>query len=74
MKRPWIRGKDFFNFHGIKRTSSRRGLEKLGGEEFLGLFFLCDFLRKRRKRMRSLSRWWKGGKWVGCWGYFEEYK
>jgi hypothetical protein len=44
MTRPWIRGKDFHNFHLIKRTSSRRGDEKLGKEEFLGMvFFLCYF-------------------------------
>jgi hypothetical protein len=43
MKRPWIRGKDFHNFHWIKRTSSRRGHEKLGGEEFLGGLFLVLF-------------------------------
>jgi len=29
------------------------------------------FLRKWRRRMRSLNRWWKEGKWVGCLGYFE---
>ncbi len=33
----------FLNFHGTRRTSEKRGLEKLGGEEFLALFFLCDF-------------------------------
>jgi hypothetical protein len=43
MKRPWIGGKDFHNFHWTKRTSSRRGHEKLGEEEFVGVFFLCYF-------------------------------
>jgi hypothetical protein len=47
MKRPWIKRKDFHNFHWTKRTSSRRGHEKLKGEEFLGLVF-C-FLRRRGK-------------------------
>jgi hypothetical protein len=42
MKRPWIAGEDFLNFHGTRRTISR-GHEKLGRKEFLGLFFLCDF-------------------------------
>jgi len=46
MKRSWIGGEDFFNFHGTRRASGRRGLEKLGGEEFLGLFFLGDFFGK----------------------------
>jgi hypothetical protein len=69
MKRPWIRGKDFHNFHWTKKTSSRRGHEKLGGKEFLrGLFFLCCL---SWKRMMNFSRWWKKGKWVGCLGYFE---
>jgi hypothetical protein len=43
MKRPWITGEDFHNFHWTKRTSSRRGQEKLREEEFVGVFFLCDF-------------------------------
>jgi hypothetical protein len=30
MRRLWIRGKDFLNFHWTKKTSSRRGHEKLG--------------------------------------------
>jgi hypothetical protein len=34
MRRPWIRKKDFQNFHWTKRISSRRGYEKLGGKEF----------------------------------------
>jgi hypothetical protein len=45
MRRPWIRGKNFHNFHCTKRISVRRGHEKLAGEELwggllLGLFFL----------------------------------
>jgi hypothetical protein len=43
MKRPWIGNKDFHNFHWTKRTSSRRGHEKLGEEELMGVFLLCDF-------------------------------
>jgi len=30
------------------------------------------FLGKGMKRMMSLGRWWKEGKWVGCLGYFEK--
>jgi hypothetical protein len=43
MKRPWIRGKHFPNFHWTKRIISRRGHEKLGQEEFVGGLFLCYF-------------------------------
>jgi hypothetical protein len=73
MKRPWIRGKNFHNFHWTKTTSSRRGHEKLQEEEFHvgGLFIVFFFLGKGRKRMMSFSRWWKEGKWVRCLGYFE---
>jgi len=48
MRRPWIGGKDFHNFHWTKRTSSRRGPKKLGGKEFLGgLLLVLFFLEKR---------------------------
>jgi hypothetical protein len=30
MRRPWIKRKDFFNFHWTNKTSSRKGHEKLG--------------------------------------------
>jgi hypothetical protein len=51
MRRPWIRGKDFHNFHWTKRTSSRRGHEKLGEEEFGGgLFLVLFFLGRRGER------------------------
>jgi hypothetical protein len=43
MKRPWIGGKDFHNFHWTKRTSSRRCHEKLGEKEFGRVLFLCYF-------------------------------
>jgi hypothetical protein len=50
MKRSWIRGKDFHNFHWIKRTSSRKGHEKLGEDKFVGgLFLVLFFLRRRGK-------------------------
>jgi hypothetical protein len=72
MKRPWIGEKDFHHFHWTKRTSSKRGHEKLGEEEFVGGFFLVLlFFGKGRKRMMSLSRWWKEGGWVRCLGCFE---
>jgi len=50
MRRPWIGGKDFHNFHWTKRTSSRRGHEKLGGEEFLGGLFLMLFFWRRGEK------------------------
>jgi hypothetical protein len=31
MRRPLIGGEDFLNFHGTRRTSSKRVLEKLRG-------------------------------------------
>jgi hypothetical protein len=71
MRRPWIGREDFINFYGTRKTSSRKVFEKLGEEEFLEVFFLI-FLDEGRKRMKSLGRWWKGGEWVGCLGYFEE--
>ncbi len=43
MRRPWIGGKDFFNFHWTKKTSLRRGHEKLGKGGVRKVFFLCDF-------------------------------
>ncbi len=46
MRRPWIGGKDFHNFHWTKRTSSRRG-DKLGKNEFLGGFLLMKFFLRR---------------------------
>jgi hypothetical protein len=42
MRRPWIGGKDFHNFHWTKRISSRRGHAKLGEKDVWG-FFLCYF-------------------------------
>jgi hypothetical protein len=43
MRRPQIRGENFLNIHGTRKTNSRRNDEKFGGKEFLGVFFLCDF-------------------------------
>jgi hypothetical protein len=72
MRRPWIKGKDFHNFHWTKKTSSRRGHEKLGEKEFVrGLLLVLFFLGKGRRRMMGLSRWWKKGGWVRCLRYFE---
>jgi len=62
MKSPWIEGKNFHNFHWTKKTNSRKGHEKLGGDELLGGFFSCVvFPGRRRSRMMNLSRWWKEG-------------
>jgi len=75
MRRPWIGGKDFHNFHWTMRTNSGSGHEKLRGKEFWGKFFsYVVFLGRGRRRMMSLSRWWKEGEWVGCLGYFEKIK
>jgi hypothetical protein len=51
MRRPWIGGKNFHNFHWTKRTSSKRGHEKLREKEFVGgLLLVLFFLGKGRKR------------------------
>ncbi len=50
MKRPSIRGEDFLNSHGTKKTSERKGLEKLGGEEFLVVFSCVIFSWKGKER------------------------
>jgi hypothetical protein len=42
MRRPLIRKKDFHNFHWTRRTSSRRGHGKCGGEEFLSCVFSLE--------------------------------
>jgi len=57
------------DWRGTKRTSSRRGHKKLGGEEFLGFSSCVIFPGKGRKRMMSLRRWWKKGEWIECLGY-----
>jgi hypothetical protein len=46
-------------------------MKKLREEEFRGFFSCVIFLGKEKKRMMSLSRWWKVGEWVGCLGYFK---
>jgi hypothetical protein len=71
MRRPWIGMKDLHNFHWTKRTSSRRGHEKLGGRVFGGFSSCVIFFGKGRRRMMSLNRWWKEGEWVECLRYFE---
>jgi hypothetical protein len=55
MKKPWIGGKDFHNFYWIKRTSSY----ELGEKSLWGASSCVIFLGKERRRMMSLSRWWK---------------
>ncbi len=37
-----------------------------------GFLLVLVFLGKGKKRMMSLSRWWKEGEWVSCLGYFEK--
>jgi hypothetical protein len=43
MRRPWIGGKDFHNFHWTKKTISRKGDEKGEKKEFLESFSLVLF-------------------------------
>jgi hypothetical protein len=74
MRRPWIREEDFHNFHWTKKTSSKRGDEKLGEEGVWGSSSCVIFLGKGRRRLMNFSRWWKEGKWVGCLGYFKRIK
>jgi hypothetical protein len=47
MRRPWIGGKDFHNFHWTKRTSLRKGHEKLGEEDVWGFLLVLFFLGRR---------------------------
>jgi hypothetical protein len=46
-------------------------MKSLGKRSLWGVFSCVIFLGKERRRMMSLSRWWKEGKWVGCLGYFK---
>jgi hypothetical protein len=48
MRSAWIGGKDFHNFHWTKKTSSRKGHEKLGEEEFVGGLLLVLFFLGRK--------------------------
>jgi hypothetical protein len=59
---------------GQKKQVQRGVIKSLEKRNFWGVFFFCDFLGKGRRRMRSLSRWWKEGEWVGCLGYFKRIK
>jgi hypothetical protein len=43
-------------------------------KKMFGGLLLVIFLRKGRKRMMSISRWWKEGEWFRCLGYFERIK
>jgi hypothetical protein len=55
-----------------KKNKFKEGWWKVGERGVFGGSFSCViFLGKWRRRMRSLNRWWKEGKWVGCLGYFE---
>jgi hypothetical protein len=67
MRRPWIKGKDFLNFHWTKKISSRRGREKLGKRGVAEVFFWCDFFGKGKRKRTSFGRWWKEGEWIGGW-------
>jgi hypothetical protein len=72
MRASWIGVKDFHNLQWTKRTSSRKGDEKGEKGVFWGSYSCVIFLGKGRRRMMSLSRWWKKGGRVGCWGTLKE--
>jgi hypothetical protein len=56
-----------------QKEQTERGVIKSLGRRVGGGFSSCViFLGKGRRRMMSLSRWWKKGKWVGCLGYFKK--
>jgi hypothetical protein len=48
MRRPWIGGMDFHNFHWTKITSSKRGDEKLKKKKNWGVI-LCYFCWERKE-------------------------
>jgi len=50
MKRPWIREKDFHNFHWTKKIAQGGVMKSLGERSFEGVFFLCCFSWKRQKK------------------------
>jgi hypothetical protein len=50
MRRPWIGGEDFHNFHWKKRISLRRGQKKLREEEFVGVFVATLALGSRPRQ------------------------
>jgi hypothetical protein len=56
--RPWIEREDFFNSHGTRRTSKRRGLEKLKGEEFLVVSSCVIFFGKGKKGEEKDEEYW----------------
>jgi hypothetical protein len=60
------------NSHGIRIIRGKRGLEKLEGKEFLVVYSSVIFLGKGKRRMESIGKWWKGGKWVEFLGCFKE--
>jgi hypothetical protein len=52
MKGPWIKEKDFHNFHWTKKISSQRGFMKsLKEKKFVrGILFVLFFLGRRGKK------------------------
>ncbi len=64
MKRPWIGGEDFFNFHGTRRAN----LKSLEEKNFWVSSSCVIFLGKGRKGMKSLGRWWEGESGLDVWG------
>jgi hypothetical protein len=55
-------------------TTSIGQRKQVQGGGFGGSSKRVIFLGKGKRRMNSLSRWWKKGEWVGCLGYFKRIK
>ncbi len=56
IRRPWIRRKDFINFHWTKKISSKKGHEKLGKKGVREVFFLCDFPWEGEKKENGAKK------------------
>jgi hypothetical protein len=69
-----LEGKIFTTSIGQQKQAQERVMKSLGKKSLWGSFSYVIFLKKGRRRMMSLSRWWKEGEWVGCLGYFKRIK
>ncbi len=54
-----------------KENKFKEGSGKAWQQEFVEVFFCVIFLGEERRRMMSLSRWWKEEEWAKCLGYFK---
>jgi hypothetical protein len=50
MRRPWIGGKDFHNFHWEKKQAQGRVMKSLGERSLEEVLFLCYFFKKREEK------------------------